>query len=158
MKQFTIRVRFLCLIFTLGCLPLCISAQGNGNGNAFGLTGSVPGAAHANFRARPMQEDSVAATGGLPYHCQLKFELPDSTEVAAIHLAITRPGNSGQIIQRRIPLIARSRRYQNIGVIRQGNTVWLDFGLLRGNPNYTASIQLEDGAGQVSAATAVLAQ
>lgn len=137
-------------------LPLLTSAQGNGN--AFGLMGTIPGAGNASFKARPMQQDSVSATGGLPHHCQVKFELPDSIQVAAIHIEIAKPGNSGKVRQSRIPLIGKSRRYKNIGVIRHGNTIWLDFGLLRGNPNYTATVQLENAQGQLSAAVDVAAQ
>ncbi|MDX2248494.1 MAG: hypothetical protein SF052_17045 [Bacteroidia bacterium] len=117
-------------------------------------TGILPSPTQVSFRAMP--QDSLPRGGlGQPYHCQLKLRLPDSVAVVAIHLEVDKPGNGPKVAQARIPVRGKSPQNRRVRYIRRGNVVWLDLGILRGNPNYTATLRIEDRQGQLSAPVSV---
>lgn len=97
--------------------------------------------------------DSIS--GQTRYRCQVRLELPVPKAIRAIKIDVVRNNNNNQVRSARIPVNKGNFRRKRIGFMRRGKKVWLNFGTIPGNPNYTATIQLVDRQGRLTNAVAV---
>lgn len=94
-------------------------------------------------------------SGQTRYRCHIRLELPVPKAIRTIKIDVVRNNNNNQVRSARIPVNKGNFRRKRIGFMRRGNKVWLNFGTIPGNPNYTATIQLVDRRGRLTNAVVV---